>query len=155
VAYIKSVPPVKNAVQAPVYKKPLERAVLPGSEKPMPASEMANKERRGFYLATLAHCMECHTPETDGQPGFANALGAGGQSFPGPWGVSVARNITSSPTKGLGGWTDAEIKRAITQGISRDGSKLKPPMGFGYYARLSEPDVDAIVAYIRTVPAKG
>jgi len=65
----------------------------------------------------------------------------------------VSRNITSSKTKGLGGWTDDEIKRAITTGTSRDGSKLKPPMGFAFYAKMEPADLDAIVAYLRTVPA--
>ena len=54
--------------------------------------------------------------------------------------------------KGLGAWSDAEIKRAIAQGISRDGSRLKPPMGFAWYATMTDGDLDAIVAYLRTVP---
>ena len=59
-----------------------------------------------------------------------------------------------SKTNGIGGWTDDEIKRAITQGVSKDGSKLNPPMGFHYYATVSAADLDAIVAYLRTVPPK-
>ncbi len=83
------------------------------------------------------------------------ALHPWGSEFPGPWGVSVSRNITSSKTNGIGGWTDDEIKRAITQGVSKDGSKqLNPPMGFHYYATVSAADLDAIVAYLRTVPPK-
>ena len=74
--------------------------------------------------------------------------------FPGPWGTSVSRNITSSKTKGIGAWTDAEIKTAITQGKSKDGSPLKPPMGYPYYAHVTGADLDAVVAYLRTVPAK-
>jgi hypothetical protein len=81
-------------------------------------------------------------------------MGTGGFELKGPWGVSVSRNITSSKTKGLGAWTDAEIKRAITQGISRDGSKPKPPMGFEFYAKMKADDLDDIVAYLRTVPAQ-
>jgi hypothetical protein len=53
---------------------------------------------------------------------------------------------------GVGKHMFAEIKRPITQGISRDGSALKPPMGFAWYARMSGADLDAIVAYLRTVP---
>jgi hypothetical protein len=68
--------------------------------------------------------------------------------------VSVSRNITASREKGIGAWTDAEIKRAITTGVSRDGSKLKPPMAFHPYAKMTGDDVDAVVAYLRTVPAK-
>jgi hypothetical protein len=96
--------------------------------------------------------MECHTPMVKGQRDFEHDTGKGGFEMPGPWGVSVSRNITSSPTTGLGAWSDDEIKRAITQGISRDGSKLKPPMGFAYYAKMSSTDLDAIVAWLRTVP---
>ena len=84
---------------------------------------------------------------------YFSRLGAGGFQFSGPWGVSVARNITSSKTKGVGAWSDDEIKRAITTGVSKDGSKLKPPMGYQYYATLTPDDLDAIVAYLRTVPA--
>ena len=113
---------------------------------------MRDPVRRGFYLVTIGHCMECHSPRRDGHSDLKNALGKGGEKFVGPWGVSVSRNITSHPVAGLGGWSDAQIKRAITQGVSRDGRKLLPPMGFAWYARMIAPDLDAIVAYLRTVP---
>jgi hypothetical protein len=74
--------------------------------------------------------------------------------FPGPWGTSVSRNITSSKAKGLGEWSDAEIKRAVTTGLSKDGSHLKPPMGFHYYAHMTDSDLADVIAYLRTVPAK-
>jgi mono/diheme cytochrome c family protein len=96
--------------------------------------------------------MECHSPLGPKGRDFTR-MGAGGFELKGPWGVTVSRNITSSKTKGLGAWSDDEIKRAITQGISRDGSTLKPPMGFAFYAKMTPDDLDAIVAYLRTVPA--
>jgi hypothetical protein len=65
----------------------------------------------------------------------------------------VSRNITSSKTKGIGAWSDEEIKRAIVAGVGKDGSNLKPPMGYQYYATLTPEDLDAVVAYLRTVPA--
>jgi hypothetical protein len=98
--------------------------------------------------------MECHTPGLDGHRDFAGSLGKGGQTFRGPWGESVSHNITPHKEKGIGAWSDAEIKRAITQGVRRDGSRLKPPMGFDWYARMNEEDLSAIVAYLRTVPPK-
>ena len=119
---------------------------------------MAGLERdpveRGRYLATVGHCMECHTPGAIGHHDFNGGLGKGGQKFLGPWGESVARNITSHKEKGIGAWSDAEIKRAIAQGIRPDGSRLKPPMGFAWYARMNDEDLTAIVAYLRTVPPK-
>ena len=66
----------------------------------------------------------------------------------------MSSNITQSKTKGIGAWTDAEIKRATTTGVSKDGSKLKPPMGFHYYSTLTAEDLDAVVTYLHTVPAK-
>jgi Cytochrome c len=99
---------------------------------------------------------ECHTPfaplATDLD--FKNSLGKGGREFPGPWGVSTSRNITSSKSAGIGDWSDAEVKRAITQGVRKDGTKLKPPMGYPFYAKMTDGDLDAMVAYLRTVPAK-
>jgi hypothetical protein len=66
----------------------------------------------------------------------------------------VSRNITSSKAAGIGSWTDAEIKRAITQGKHKDGSPLKPPMGYEYYAKMKDADLDAVIAYIRTLPPR-
>ncbi len=155
VDYLYSLKPQSNKVPDPIYKIALPHQVFPGAEKPMPASAMRNKVKRGFYLVTIAHCMECHTPLVPGKGrDFVNDLGKGGFELKGPWGVTVSRNITSSKTKGIGDWTDDEIKRAITEGVRKDGSKLKPPMGYGYYAGLTKSDLDAIVAYLRTVPAK-
>jgi mono/diheme cytochrome c family protein len=154
-AYLLQVPAVPNKVPAPVYKvKQMHVDVPPGGEATMPESAMKDPVKRGFYLATIGHCMECHTPAVDGRRDLKNKAGIGGEKFEGPFGVSVSRNITSHKTAGIGAWSDAEIKRAITEGVRKDGSKLKPPMGFAWYARMSAADLDAIVAYLRTVPAK-
>lgn len=154
VAYLRTVKPVNNKVPDPVYKMDLPLHVFPGSEKPFTAADLNDKVKRGFYLATIGHCMECHTPFGDKGVDYVNAMGKGGREFPGPWGVSTSPNITSHKTMGIGAWSDAEIKRAITQGVGKDGRKLKPPMGYGYYAKMTDEDVDAIVVWLRTVPAK-
>ena len=155
VAYLRSLPPVANKVPPTVYKvKHMRVDVPPGAEKPLPESAMKDPVKRGFYLVTIGHCMECHTPAVKGRRDFKNALGTGGEEFPGPWGTSVSRDITPSMDKGIGAWSDAEIKRAITRGVRKDGTQLRPPMGFQWYATMSEADLDAIVAYLRTVPAR-
>jgi mono/diheme cytochrome c family protein len=154
IAYLRTIKPIKNTVPNPVYRMAQGHPIPPGGETPLSEAMMSDKVKRGFYLVTIAHCMECHTPMGPHGREFASRLGAGGFEFPGSWGVSVSRNVTSSKEKGIGDWTDDEIKRAITQGISRDGSKLKPPMGYHYYSTVSTDDLDAVVAYLRTVPAK-
>jgi mono/diheme cytochrome c family protein len=149
VAYLRTLQPIKNKSPDPIYKMQQVHHAVPGGEKPFTEDMMKDKVKKGFYLATIGHCMECHTPFGKAGLDFAR-MGAGGREFPGPWGKSVSRNITP---KALGSWTDAEIKRAITQGVSKDGSKLKPPMGYGYYANMTDADLDAVVAYLRTIPA--
>ena len=152
VAYLRTVKPIKNTVPAPVYRVTIPHHPFPGAETPMKRSDFKDPVRRGFYLATIGHCMECHTPIIKGRQDFAHSLGKGGREFPGPWGKSVSRNITSDKVAGIGAWTDAEIKRAITKGIAKDGTHLKPPMGFGYYDHMTDADLNDIIAFLRTVP---
>jgi mono/diheme cytochrome c family protein len=152
-AYLRSVPAVSNKVQPPNYKAAMHSESPPGADKPMSEADLRDPVKLGFYLVTIAHCMECHSPIANDHPDFQN-LGKGGQEFRGPWGVVVSRNISSHKEKGIGALTDAEIKRAITQGIRKDGTPLKGPMGFAMYAKMTASDLDAIVAYLRTVPPK-
>ena len=156
VAYLRTLPPVKNKVADPVYKIALPHHVFPGAEKAYSQADLNDKLKRGFYLVTIGHCLECHTPFRAGGGGrdFQNSLGKGGAEFPGPWGVSTSRNITSHKTAGIGDWTDAQIKTAITQGKRKDGTPLKGPMGYAYYAKMTDADLDAVVAYVRTLPPK-
>lgn len=106
----------------------------------------------GAYLAgPLGHCIECHTPLVKGRPDFDNQLGAGGFAFHGPWGVSVLANITPHPEDGIADISAGDLKRIITTGVRPDGSRLAPPMGFSYYANMTEPDLDALIAYLRTL----
>ena len=61
-------------------------------------------------------------------------------------------NITPHPVAGIGEWSDDDVKRAITKGVSRDGRELAKVMGFPYYENLTEEDQDAIVVYLRSLP---
>ena len=152
VAYIKSVPVVRNEVTPPVYKEAMHGEGPPGTDKAASPADMNDPIKRGFYLVTIGHCMECHSPVANDKHDFAGNLGKGGQEFKGPWGVTVSRNITSHKEKGIGAWTDAEIRTAITQGKRKDGTPLKPPMGYPLYANMTDADLNAVVAYLRTVP---
>ena len=151
VAYLRQVPPVNNRVAPSEFRIPLPESWGP------PVGPVADVPRDdpivyGAYLAgPLGHCIECHTPLTPAGPDFEH-LGAGGNSFYGPWDVSVSRNITPHPEAGIGSWSDEQIKRAITEGIRADGAPLLPPMPFPYYANMSEADLDALVAYLRSIP---
>ena len=156
VAYLRTVPAVKNAVPKSTYNMPLPPAWGPPIDKPITAPATTDKVAYGAYLAgPLGHCVECHTPMgPDHRQQYATLLGAGGMQFNGPWGLSVAKNITSDPEQGLGKWTDAEIERAIRTGIDKDGHPLKPPMGFAYYKKISADDMATLIAWLRSLPPK-
>jgi len=152
VAYLRTVKPVRNVVQKSKYEFPLPPAYGP------PVGSVASVSpddpvAYGAYLAGPAgHCMECHTPfAKPGMRDFENKLGAGGAEFHGPWGVSASTNIT--PTN-LGDRSYADIKKLITTGTRPDGSRMAPPMAYPFYANIKEDDLRAIVAYLRTLPAK-
>ena len=153
VAYLRSLAPVRNVVEPPIYKAAMHVEPVPGAEKPFTEEALRDPVTRGFYLATIAHCMECHGRRPDGVPDYKNALGKGGYTFKGPWGAAVTPNITSHPRSGIGAWTDAEIKRALTHGLARDGRAFQQPMARqAYFSRMIDADLDAIVAWVRTLP---
>jgi mono/diheme cytochrome c family protein len=150
VAYLRTVKPVRNKVKKSVYRMPLPKSWGPPVGK-VADVDRSNKVAYGAYLAgPMGHCTECHTPMKKGRRVWS-MTGVGGQAFRGPWGVAVARNITPHPDDGIGKWTAAQIRRAIQKGVSADGSPLKPPMAFGWYAKIKRGDMDAIVAYLQSL----
>ncbi len=154
VAYLRTVPAIRNEVQTPSYKAPQVAIAVPGADKPMTADDLKDPVTRGFYLSSIAHCMACHSRASEAvPPDFKSNYGRGGREFRGPWGVTVTANISGS-AKGLGSWSDAEIRRALTDGIAKDGRKLKPPMidYVAYYRTWKPDDLDALIAWIRTIP---
>lgn len=154
-AYLRTVPAVHHETPAPEYRVALKPEVPTYAGKQAAEAELSDKLARGRYLLTIAHCLECHTPEgPSAVHDFVAASGKGGRTFKGPWGESVSPNITADSAAGLGSWSDDEIKRAITQGIARDGHKLKPPMAYAAYAGMTAQDLDAIVAFLRTLPPR-
>jgi len=153
VAYMLTLAPIDNAVPPPLYKAAMRIDLVPGATRPYTEEELRDPVKRGFYLATIAHCMECHARRPDGTQDYKTWWGKGGYVFTGPWGSAVTSNITSHPKAGIGAWSDAEIRRSLTHGVSRDGRPFKPPMARQeFYSRMTDADLDALVAWIRTLP---
>lgn len=111
--------------------------------------------QRGAYLAShVTVCIDCHSkrdwtkfagpivPGTEGEGGerFDRSMG-----FPG---IFYARNITPDHLKN---WTNGEIYRAITTGVTKDGEALFPVMPYHYYGMMDPADVKAVIAYVRTL----
>jgi mono/diheme cytochrome c family protein len=162
VAYLRSLPPIRNPLPAPIYRAPPKREPFALADRGFSEADLADPVRRGAYLATIGHCLECHTPVDKGVLQLEAALGAGGRPFlpsfvkglPDSWKGAVSRNLTSDRERGLGAWSDAEIRRAIVRGVGRDGRRMQEPMPYAWYAGMRADDVDAIVAYLRTLPPR-
>lgn len=112
---------------------------------------------RGRYLAnSVSVCMDCHstrdwtrfsgpiTPGTFGQGGdrFDQSVG-----FPG---VFFAKNITPF---GIKRYTDGELYRVITTGVTKEGRSMFPLMPYTYFGRMDPEDIQSIIAYLRSVPS--
>jgi len=150
VAWLRAQPPVKNVVPKSEYRMKLPPAYGPPIKDKVVAPPRSNLVGYGAYLAgPLGHCMDCHTPWTQTGPDMTQ-VGAGGNPLKGPWGISVARNLTPHET-GLKDWSDAEIARAIRSGMSRNGSALAPPMAYAWYRNINDDDMQALIAYLRSL----
>ena len=166
VLFLRSLPAVENDLPPSKYNMPLPKSYGPPVGHVPDISEK-NKVEYGAYLAgPVAHCTLCHTswgeedkeimkffmnpPDYNGLMTLPG-LGQGGMVLKGPWGMSIAANITSHPTA-LGRYNDEEVKKMITQGIHPSGMKLMPPMPYENYALMTDEDLDALIAYLRTIP---
>ena len=90
----------------------------------------------------------------DGVQDFTNSWGKGGHEMTGPFGSVIVRNISSHKEKGVGAWTDDELRRALVEGKGKDGRAFKTPMARQiYFSKMTEQDINAIIAWVRTIPA--
>jgi len=154
---------------------------LPLSAQQPPASPFApaKPERlapsgtaaRGAQLVMLGGCHDCHTPKRqDGSIDFsksfmghpANAPLApqvvGGAStnllltaWRGPWGVTLARNLTPDKETGIGSWTLADFKKTLRTGVNPKGEVLRPPMPVPNLQNLPDADLEAIYRHLMTL----
>lgn len=151
-AYLKSLPPTVNKVPGASYRIPLP----PNYGPPLgvvAAPDPADKVAYGSYLARIGHCMQCHTPLGEkGQRDYAHKLGAGGLTMDGVFGERITPNITPDPETGIGEWSDVAIKTALTTGMTPDGRGLTSPMPWRYLSTMHDTDIEAIVAYLHTIP---
>ncbi|MBM4254687.1 MAG: cytochrome C [Deltaproteobacteria bacterium] len=101
---------------------------------------------KGRYVFALSGGCGCHTAE--GGP-----TNAGGRPLQTPFGTFYGTNITPDPNHGIGKWTDKELIDSLRLGIRRDGSVMSPVMPYPAFSGMSDEDVVALVAYLRTLPA--
>lgn len=111
----------------------------PPSRSQFPAAQIT----RGAELAAIGDCAVCHTAQ-GGQPY------AGGRGVPTPFGVVYATNITPDPDTGIGAWSQDAFRRAMRDGIARNGEHLYPVLPYPHFTRATDQDIDAIYAFLMT-----
>ena len=120
--------------------------------KIVPTAEMIE---RGKYLSeTSFSCLDCHSMRDPRKNVDADSTRHGIRRRAGYWRgsrIHSRKNITPDFETGIGSWTDGEIFRAITAGISKDGSFLSPNMPYLAFRDADSLDIIAIIAYLRTV----
>jgi mono/diheme cytochrome c family protein len=161
VAYLRSVPPVKNAVDRSKDDLPfpfgflLRRGIahhLPAKDvtAPAPPSKGGDQLKWGEYVARLGHCWECHSDKGRG-PDSDWLFGGGVAMNPNGIGRVYVRNLTPDVDTGIGRYTGEQLKAALRNGKRLDGRPMAPPMSLfiPHISGLADEDIDALVAYLR------
>lgn len=94
---------------------------------------------KGAYLARAADCNACHRGTAPGSPDYS-----GGLAIATPMGDIIATNITPSMRSGIGHYSEADFKRAVTQGIRPNGERLYPAMPYPAYQGINDADIHAL-----------
>lgn len=136
---------------------------------------------RGQYLVTIGGCNDCHTPWKMGpkgaEPDMTRMLSGHPEQFvitaparmtapewiaatsptntahSGPWGVSFTANLTPDQNTGLGIWTEEMFMKALRTGRHMGASReILPPMPWFNYGKMTDADLSAVFAYLRSIP---
>jgi mono/diheme cytochrome c family protein len=99
---------------------------------------------KGKYLATAGDCISCHT-----RPGGDEF--AGGLPLKTPFGTIYTANITPDKDTGIGGWTEDQLKQAMRKGVADDGDHLYPAFPYTAYTKVTDDDIHAIYAYLKSL----
>jgi hypothetical protein len=152
----------------------------PAADPPVAAAASADKVDRGRYLVTVGGCNDCHTPWMEGPNGpeldmsrmlsghpstlvmppppeprgpWIVASAGTNTAHAGPWGVSFTANLTPDPETGTGKWSEQEFMDTLRSGrhLGR-GRQILPPMPWFNYGKMTDEDLSAVYAYLRTIP---
>jgi mono/diheme cytochrome c family protein len=116
---------------------------LPPIDPPTADRFPAASVRNGAQLAALGECGACHTA-AGGEP-FA-----GGRPVHTPFGTIYSTNITPDPTTGIGHWSQAAFRRAMREGVARDGRHLYPAFPYDHFTQVRDADNELLYAFLMT-----
>jgi mono/diheme cytochrome c family protein len=149
IVYMRSLPAVRNALPQMATPEQFKKYVHPTPvTQSVPQPEFSGPAKRGEYLVRLAHCSECHTPGPvyDLMKGLEFAggtpLDVGGETV-------ACANITPDPS-GISYYNEAQFVMAIRTG-KVGARKLSPVMPWWFFRRMTDEDLKAIFAYLRTL----
>jgi mono/diheme cytochrome c family protein len=155
IAYLRSLEPAKKPTQKATAMT-IERSSIPDLPKitaPVPLPPPNDPVARGKYIVTLANCNTCHSPTQKGEF-ISGRMLAGGVSFTTPFGAFVSPNITPDPETGVGKWSKEDFYRLFRTGVRKSGAHLtKNFMPWYIYKNMTDADLDAVIAYLRSIPA--
>lgn len=112
---------------------------------PAPSTFAPEQVARGERLAAVGGCAGCHT--VAGGPAFG-----GGYAIATGFGTIHSTNISPDPATGIGTWSEEAFRRAVKEGVSRDGSHLFPAFPYDHFTKLTDADVAALYAFFMTRP---
>lgn len=119
------------------------RPVIGAIPRPDPRSFDAAEVVRGEGLARVGNCITCHQAA-------GGAAYAGGVPVATPFGTIYSVNITPDERTGLGSWSRDAFRRAMREGVSRDGHHLYPALPYEHFTHVAEADLDALYAFLMT-----
>jgi mono/diheme cytochrome c family protein len=155
-------------------------AILAGQPQTPAAKPDPAAVERGKYLVTIAVCNDCHTPFKMGpngpEPDMSRMLSGHPEglempppptlpagwgfigsetntAWAGPWGISYTANLTPDRNTGIGIWTEDMFIKALRTGRHMGASRpINPPMPWPWYGKMTDADLKAVFAYLRTIP---
>jgi mono/diheme cytochrome c family protein len=151
VAYIRTLAPVRNELPKTALPDEIKNSLPPHEPitEAVPQPDMSDPVKRGGYLVTLAHCDTCHTPmDKQGRP-LQGLQFAGGETFKGPWGEVTSANLTSD-SSGIPYYDEALFIEVMRTGRVK-ARKLNSFMPWSYFGKMTDDDLKAVFAYLRTL----
>jgi mono/diheme cytochrome c family protein len=111
-------------------------------------AQQAGDAKRGEYLVKVANCIGCHTEDREGAVPYA-----GGRALKTPFGTFYGPNITPDNKAGIGRWSEADFIRSMRSGVRPDGAAYFPAFPYPSYTKITDNDLRAMWAYLRTMIA--
>jgi hypothetical protein len=151
VVYLRSIAPVRNPLPKTQVVFPVSRLIFGAPQPvagPVPRPDVSDPVKRGKFLVSVAACADCHTPHEKGQL-VAGMDFAGGFVLDGLWGRVASANLTPDPS-GIPYYDEARFLRTLRTGYV-GGRELNQIMPWSTFRNMSDEDLNAIYAYLKTL----